>query len=183
MILVAAAALATVGLETLHRHTTPSYFVDLSWKQTWHTRLHHASQVVVVLLAVSGVATLASSVARHRGGAPRPGIVACIAASLGCLVRGVTILMTGLDIQRTAGARGAAWRWQQNAISYVADSVGSLAESAALAVVAAWIVLAMTGLWRRERTRIDDMGIAVGCGWIALHVASVAYFTIWNLFL
>jgi hypothetical protein len=39
-----------------------------------------------------------------------------------------------------------------------------------MAVLGAWLALGLAGIWRRERTWIDNLGIAVGVLWIALDV-------------
>jgi hypothetical protein len=43
-----------------------------------------------------------------------------------------------------------------------------LIEPAAMAVVGTWVALWLAGMWKRERTWVDDLGIGVGMSWIAL---------------
>jgi hypothetical protein len=43
-----------------------------------------------------------------------------------------------------------------------------------MAVCGAWLALWLAGLWKRERTLVDDLGIGIGLAWIGLEVASRA---------
>jgi hypothetical protein len=39
------------------------------------------------------------------------------------------------------------------------------------AIAAAWLILALSGRWRPERTWIDRLGCLIGLAWIALEIA------------
>ena len=52
--------------------------------------------------------------------------------------------------------------------------LGQFIEPATMAVTGAWLALWLAGMWRRERTWVDNLGIAVGVGWIALDVLAWA---------
>ena len=77
--------------------------------------------------------------------------MACAAATAGCLLKLAALF-----------AWGAAYRFRLESW-YVPSILGQLIEPAAvLAVAGTWLaVLALAGLWARERTWVDDLGIAV----------------------
>jgi hypothetical protein len=57
---------------------------------------------------------------------------------------------------------------------YVPSILGQLIEPAAMAVAAAWLTLWLAGLWKRERSLVDDLGIFIGLLWLALEVLAWA---------
>jgi hypothetical protein len=88
----------------------------------------------------------------------RPGFVACLAATAGCFTKLAALLIWG------AAAHFRFERW------YVPSVLGQLIEPAAMAVAGAWLTLWLAGLWKRERSWIDNLGIGVGLSWIGLDV-------------
>jgi hypothetical protein len=88
----------------------------------------------------------------------RPGFVACVAATAGCLAKLVALLVWGAS----ENYRFESW--------YVPSILGQLIEPAAMAVAGGWLTLWLAGMWRRERTWIDNLGIIVGLSWFALEV-------------
>jgi hypothetical protein len=85
-----------------------------------------------------------------------PGFVACAAATLGCLLKLAALLVWGAS----ENYRFESW--------YVPSILGQLIEPAAMAVAGGWFTLWLAGLWKRERTLIDDLGIVIGLLWLAL---------------
>jgi hypothetical protein len=53
---------------------------------------------------------------------------------------------------------------------HVPSILGRLIEPAAIAMAGAWLTPGLAGLWTRERSRLDNLGIALGLSWIALDV-------------
>jgi hypothetical protein len=92
----------------------------------------------------------------------RPGFIACAAATMGGLVKVSALLVWGAFEN---------WRFES---WYVPSILGQLVEPAAMAVAGAWLTLWLAGLWRREKSLIDDLGIVIGCAWLALEVLAWA---------
>lgn len=92
----------------------------------------------------------------------RPGFVACLAAFAGGLAKLAALLIWGASVK----FRFETW--------YVPSILGQLIEPAAMAVAGAWLALVLVGTWHRERTWIDNLGIAVGVAWITLDVLAWA---------
>jgi hypothetical protein len=86
----------------------------------------------------------------------RPGFIACVAATAGCLAKLAALLIWGASVNYLYV------RW------YVPTILGQMIEPAAMAVVGAWLALWLARMWKREQTWVDDLGIAVGLSWIAL---------------
>lgn len=94
-----------------------------------------------------------------RGGADwrhRPGFVACAAATTCAVIKLAALLIWGASEKY----RFESW--------YVPSILGQLIEPAAMGVAGAWLTLWLVGLWKRERTLIDDLGIVLGLLWLAL---------------
>jgi hypothetical protein len=92
----------------------------------------------------------------------RPGFIACAAATMGGLIKVSALLVWGAFEN---------WRFES---WYVPSILGQLVEPAAMAVAGAWLTLWLAGLWRREKSLIDDLGIVIGCAWLALEVLAWA---------
>ena len=88
----------------------------------------------------------------------RPGTVACVAAMFAGLIKFAALMIWGVSRH----FRFESW--------YVPSILGQLIEPAAMGVVGAWLALGLAGLWKRERTLVDDMGIAIGLLWLGLEV-------------
>jgi len=128
--------------------------------------LRPATLVGAAFAVTWGVGVLAIRLRPPRPGGGewkrRPGFVACLAATAGCLVKLTALLVWG------ASAHYRFERW------YVPSILGQLIEPAAMAVAGAWLALGLVGRWRRERTWVDNLGIAVGIGWVALFLLAWA---------
>ncbi len=97
--------------------------------------------------------------ASHRGGRDgrcRPGVVACAAATAGCLIQFALIMIWH------AVRSEPLWPGR--------DIIEALLDPAATGVVGGWLALGLAGLWKREGTWIDDLGIGVGLSWFVLWV-------------
>jgi hypothetical protein len=99
---------------------------------------------------------------RGSGWSYRPGFVACAAATMGGLVKLAALLIWGAS----ENYRFESW--------YVPSILGQLIEPAAMAVAGAWLTLSLAGLWKRERSVVDDLGIVIGLLWLALEVLAWA---------
>jgi hypothetical protein len=104
---------------------------------------------------------------RHRRQAEEklrhgPGFLACVAATAAALVKLAALLIWGAFEK----FRFESW--------YVPSILGQLIEPAAIGVLASWLTLWLLGLWRRERTLIDDLGIVVGLSWLGLETVAWA---------
>jgi hypothetical protein len=122
--------------------------------------LRPSTLVGAAFAATWGVGALAIALRPPRPGGRewmrRPGFVACAAATAGCLAKLAALLAWGASVR----FRFESW--------YVPSILGQLIEPAAMAVAGAWLALGLAGSWRRGRTWVDDLGIAVGVAWIAL---------------
>jgi hypothetical protein len=94
---------------------------------------------------------LGGSAWRHR-----PGFVACAAATAAGLFKLAALLIWGAS----ENYRFESW--------YVPSILGQLIEPAAMGVTGGWLTLWLAGIWKREKTLTDDLGIAIGLSWIAL---------------
>jgi hypothetical protein len=161
MILFAATAVALVWLQKpLERRLTfisdgriienlrPSTLVGAAFAATWG-------------LGVMAI-RLRHPRPRGSGWSYRPGFVACAAATMGGLVKLTAILIWGAFEHY----RFESW--------YVPSILGQLIEPAAMAVAGAWLALWLAGLWKRERSLVDDLGILIGLLWLALEVLAWA---------
>jgi hypothetical protein len=95
---------------------------------------------------------------RGSGWSYRPGFIACAAATMGGLFKLAAILIWGAF----ENYRFESW--------YVPSILGQLIEPAAMGVAGGWLTLWLAGLWKRERTLVDDLGIVIGVMWLALEV-------------
>jgi hypothetical protein len=91
-----------------------------------------------------------------------PGLIACVAATAAASVKLAALLIWGAF----ENYRFESW--------YVPSILGQLIEPAAMGVLGAWLALWMVGAWRRERTLVDDLGIAIGLSWIGLETLAWA---------
>jgi hypothetical protein len=86
----------------------------------------------------------------------RPGFVACAAATLAGVAKLAALLIWGAFEHY----RFESW--------YVPSILGQLIEPAAMGVAGAWLTLWLAGLWKREKSLVDDLGISIGLLWLAL---------------
>jgi hypothetical protein len=109
-----------------------------------------------------GVLVIGLRASRRRGTdwKCRPGFVACAAATAACLAKVAALLAWG------AAERYRFERW------YVPSILGQLIEPATMGVAGGWLTLWLAGLWKRDRTWIDHLGIVVGLSWLLLYVFS-----------
>jgi hypothetical protein len=93
----------------------------------------------------------------------QPGMVACLAALLGWCWSGLALVLA-LDAGYVARPRRSfpPWEWAQK---YLADEVFMYV---GLAVAVSWLVVFVSGRWRRSADWIDLMGRLVGVGWIVV---------------
>jgi hypothetical protein len=98
----------------------------------------------------------------------RPGFVASLAATAACslIVADILIDRGAYNLRYAQSGRFAAI-----AVSHIAPMILPVS----LAVGGAWLALWLAGMWRREKTWIDDLGIAVGASWIALEATRMSY--------
>ena len=161
MILVAATALALGWLQKpleyrltfvsdgrIIENLRPSTLVGAAFAATWG--------LAVMLIR------LRYAKPRGSGWSYRPGFVACAAATMGGLVKLAALLIWGAF----ENYRFESW--------YVPSVLGQLIEPAAMAVAGAWLTLWLAGLWKRERSLVDNLGIVVGLMWLALEVLAWA---------
>jgi hypothetical protein len=161
MILFAATALALVWLRKpleyrltfisdgrIIENLRPSTLVGAAFAATWGM----------------GIMAIRLRHARHgeTGWSCRPGFVACAAATMGGLIKLAALLIWGAS----ENYRFESW--------YVPSILGQLIEPAAIAVAGGWLSLWLAGLWKREKTLIDDLGIAIGLLWLALEMLAWA---------
>ena len=96
----------------------------------------------------------------------QPGMAACLAAVVGWAWAGAGLSLTTL---LTATVRPSAIqppdRWVQK---FLVDEVFMYVGAC---VAAAWVLLAVTGLWRRPVDWIDRLGRLVGAAWIVIGLA------------
>jgi hypothetical protein len=160
MILIAATALAFGWLRMPENR--PSFYDDGRIIEN----LRPFTMVGAAFAATWGLGVIAIRLRPPRPGGRkwklRPGFVACLAATLGGLVK----LATHSTWRASLNFRFTTW--------FVPTILGQLIEPAAMAVAGAWLVLWLAGIWRREKTWIDNLGIAVGASWIALEVLAWA---------
>ncbi len=90
----------------------------------------------------------------------RPGFIACAAATVTGLVKLAALLVWGA----AENYRFESW--------YVPSILGQLIEPAAMGVIGAWLALWLAGLWAREKTLVDDLGIVIGLAWVTLEALS-----------
>jgi hypothetical protein len=161
MILFAATALALVWLRKpleyrltfisdgrIIENLRPSTLVGAAFAATWGL----------------GVMAIRLRHARRRavGWSCRPGFIACAAATMGGIIKLAALLIWGAF----ENYRFESW--------YVPSILGQLIEPAAMAVAGGWLTLWLAGLWKREKTLVDDLGIAIGLLWLALEVLAWA---------
>jgi hypothetical protein len=122
--------------------------------------LRPSTLVGAALAATWGLGVLAIRLRPPRPGGRewrrRPGFVACVAATAGCLAKLAALLIWGAS----ENYRFESW--------YVPSILGQLIEPAAMSVGGGWLTLWLAGIWRRERTWVDNLGITVGLLWFAL---------------
>ena len=92
----------------------------------------------------------------------RPGFIACAAATMAGLFKLAALLIWG------------AFEYYRFEAWYVPSILGQLIEPAAMGVAGSWLTLWLAGLWKRERSLIDDLGIVIGILWLALEVLAWA---------
>jgi hypothetical protein len=95
----------------------------------------------------------------------QPGMIACVVSLLGGLL-GLGQLAKEISLASLPGGLAFAHRWFWRA--YV--------EKSCVAVVGAWMTLALSGRWRPERCWIDRAGRVAGAYWITVAVL-LAVFT------
>ena len=99
---------------------------------------------------------------RGSGWSYRPGFIACAAATMGGLFKLAALLIWGA----LENYRFESW--------YVPSILGQLIEPGAMGVAGGWLTLWLAGLWKRERTLVDDLGIVIGVMWLALELLAWA---------
>jgi hypothetical protein len=164
MILVAATACG-LALSRAEEESTRG-FIGPAYTQNWFGRMTDGPVGVSRALPFLITFTPAVLVMRLRRPRPRwrrlvrqPGMAACCAAFIPCVV---------------ALMRFAHQEWRPTVVS-VDDFVwawgplfGDLWLDAGLWVLAAWLVLALSGRRRSERSGIDRLGRVVGAGWLMI---------------
>ena len=91
----------------------------------------------------------------------QPGFIATISTFI-VLVLGVMPIAGSMVVMK--------WRdWGENLALLVQLAVGP-------AVAAAWMVQALAGRWRPERSWVDRLGRVLGAYWIAAEVVAILYF-------
>lgn len=122
--------------------------------------LRPATLVGAAFAATWGLGVIAIRLRRawrgENGWRSRPGFVASATATAGCLLKLAALLIWGAS----ENYRFESW--------YVPSILGQLIEPAAMCVAGGWLTLWLVGMWRRERTLIDDLGIVIGMSWFAL---------------
>ncbi|HEX2475627.1 MAG TPA: hypothetical protein VHK01_12830 [Lacipirellulaceae bacterium] len=157
MILVAATALALVWLRKpleyrltfiadgrIIENLRPSTLVGAAFAATWGLGI-----IAIRLRSITRFGT---------GWSYRPGFVACAAATMGGAFKLAALLVWGAS----ENYRFESW--------YVPSVLGQLIEPAAMAVAGGWLTLWLAGLWKRERSLVDDLGIFIGLLWLALEL-------------
>ena len=161
MILFAATALALVWLRK-----------PLEYRLTFISdgriieNLRPSTLVGAAFAATWGLAIMAIRL-RHAwrgatGWSCRPGFVACAAATVCGVIKVSALLIWGA----AENYRFESW--------YVPSILGQLIEPAAMGVAGSWLALWLAGMWKREKTLVDDLGITIGLLWIALEVLAWA---------
>jgi hypothetical protein len=161
MILIAATAVALVWLRQ-----------PLEYRLTFISdgriieNLRPSTLVGAAFAATWGLAVIAMRLRRPKprgsGWSYRPGFVACAAATMGGLIKLAALLIWGAF----ENYRFESW--------YVPSILGQLIEPAAMGVVGGWMTLWLAGLWKRERSLVDDLGIFIGILWLGLEVLAWA---------
>jgi hypothetical protein len=121
--------------------------------------LEPAALIGSAFAATWGGAVLALRLSRPRSGSG-PGFIAIIAAQAGCLL--------GLAV---ALLRHATRHFGQAPLR--SSILGHIIGPSAMTVLGAWLTLYLVGMWQRERTWLDDLGIALGISWIVMYAMLV----------
>ncbi len=187
MILIAAVAVGFAGVRAEsgdHYHPTTAYILQESGKEyypflnarqtmpEWSIWLRTAAAVVVKAAPVVAALTLALVVIRFRRPQPsirrlirQPGMVADLAA-LATLA--VNLLLGSFQILMAAtGQSGmSAPRFYANFALLFCQTfqLGMVG----IAVLVAWMVLALSGRWRWERGWLDRAEFGIGLAWVGL---------------
>ncbi len=148
--------------------------------------LSKAMEIAMPFLTAWTVALLLIGLRRPRPPRRRltrqPGLAACavgvivmVAVLVGYFLRwAATWLWTAIVPTSTAGAAPGTWYVPRAPLQdlWYAIHSGFGAGSAAIAeaVAAAWLIMALGGWWRPEKSGIDRLGRALGVAWIALMV-------------
>ncbi len=117
--------------------------------------------------------------------ARQPGLMACGVATLVLIVQFSAIAFrwavawswTAIGPSRSPGVSSfGATSLTASALQHLWLSIHSGfldSASAAHGIAGAWLIMALGGWWRPERSGIDRLGIALGVAWMALVVASL----------
>jgi hypothetical protein len=129
------------------------------------------TDVMAMLIAIVAPWTFVVLVLRLRPPRPRrwrhlwrqPGTAACLAAVLAWCWTALAFLAT-LDLNLVAPGRVSRtfYDWLQK---YLSDEIFS---RLGLAVAVTWLVLALSGRWRRPVDWIDGLGLGLGGAWILI---------------
>lgn len=126
--------------------------------------LRPATQVGAAFATMWGLGVLAIRLRPPRPGDARwqyrPGFVACAAATVTGLIKFAALMMWGVAER----FRFESW--------YVPSILGQMIEPAAMGVIGGWLALWLAGLWAREKTLVDDLGIVIGLTWVGLEAAA-----------
>jgi hypothetical protein len=93
----------------------------------------------------------------------RPGLAACVAASMAIVVMTARMTMKTYAMYSTPAIGGGSFRVQHLYGSIVDEQV-----RIGFAVTGAWLMLLLTRNWRSEPTWLDRTGRVLGWSWIAL---------------
>jgi hypothetical protein len=172
MVLVAATA---AGMAWVHAYYDPQSFA-IAWR--FYVREGYWTQATQYLIRAAWPFVLAWTMAililrlrpprpPRRWLARQPGLVACCAVTLAAatlLWPTLVGLIAGIPAPDSVSGPARFWR-------DIASGDGS-AETIGLAVVAAWLTLALGGRWRPESSWVDRAGRALGIVWIGLLLVS-----------
>lgn len=162
MILVAAVACGMAMTRTFH----PSSDVWLADPNNWFGRITNDPVKAIVVVPFLMTFTPAVLMIRMRRPRPRfrrlmrqPGMVASCAAAVP-----IAVSLLRLAHREWPGDSSAALNGIINSDPLFADC----ALDAGVWILAAWLVLWLSGFRRPERSRIDRVGRFVGAGWIVV---------------
>lgn len=153
------AAILYNGMEPItHRPTGPHLYFQLREIDRWIVDAPYI--VAPVGIALAGLITWGTPRPRRwRMATRRPGVAAGVAVLL--IITG-DLFTTTYEIIRGLTS-GDEYRTVRRPSRWPLSG-----EHAAVAVASAWVLLAMSGRWRREPGWLDALGIALGVSWLLL---------------